>query len=49
MQSFDQAIMDLYSRNLISIDEALANATSPNDMRLRLRLQDNISISTKEN
>jgi twitching motility protein PilT len=49
MQSFDQAIMDLYSRNLISIDEALANATSPNDMRLKLRLQDNISISTKEN
>ena len=45
MQSFDQAIMDLYSRNLISVDEALANATSPNDMRLKLRLQDNIAIT----
>ncbi|MBN1129263.1 MAG: PilT/PilU family type 4a pilus ATPase, partial [Chitinispirillaceae bacterium] len=34
MQTFDQAIMDLYSKNLITVDEALANATSPNDMRL---------------
>jgi twitching motility protein PilT len=45
MQSFDQAIMELYSKGLISVEEALANATSPNDMRLKLRLQDNISIA----
>jgi twitching motility protein PilT len=48
MQSFDQAIMDLYSKGLISVEEALANATSPNDMRLKLRLQENISINPKE-
>jgi twitching motility protein PilT len=47
MQTFDQAIMDLYSKNLITVEEALANATSPNDMRLKLRLQENVSISPK--
>jgi twitching motility protein PilT len=40
MQTFDQAIMDLYSQGYISVDEALVNATSPNDMRLKLRLQE---------
>jgi twitching motility protein PilT len=47
MQSFDQSILDLYMRDLISVDEALANATSPNDMRLKLRLQENIAINPK--
>jgi twitching motility protein PilT len=40
MQTFDQAIMDLFSRGLITVDEALVNATSPNDLRLKLRLQE---------
>lgn len=40
MQTFDQAIMDLYSQGLISMEEALVNATSPNDLRLKLRLQE---------
>jgi twitching motility protein PilT len=50
MQTFDQAILDLYSKNQISVDEALANATSPNDMRLKLRLQekDNSSMGPRE-
>ncbi|MBN1131159.1 MAG: PilT/PilU family type 4a pilus ATPase [Chitinispirillaceae bacterium] len=47
MQTFDQAILELYSKNLITLDEALANATSPNDMRLKLRLQESITISPK--
>jgi twitching motility protein PilT len=41
MQTFDQAIIDLYSRQLITIDEALQNATSPTDMQLKLQLKEN--------
>jgi twitching motility protein PilT len=40
MQTFDQAIMELYSKGYISVEEALVNATSPNDMRLKLRLEE---------
>ena len=40
MQTFDQAIIDLYEKELITIEEALQNATSPNDMRLKLRLEE---------
>lgn len=37
MQTFDQALHNLYRRELISYDDALANADSPNDLRLRIR------------
>ncbi|MDR5682629.1 MAG: PilT/PilU family type 4a pilus ATPase [Armatimonadota bacterium] len=37
MQTFDQALHDLYQRELISYEEALRNADSPNDLRLRIR------------
>jgi twitching motility protein PilT len=40
MQTFDQAIIDLYKQGLITVDEALKNATSPTDMRLKLQLQE---------
>jgi len=40
MQTFDQSIMDLYSQGLITVEEALNIATSPNDLRLKLRLSD---------
>jgi twitching motility protein PilT len=36
MQTFDQAILDLYKRGIISAQEAVQNATSSNDMRLKL-------------
>lgn len=37
MQSFDQAVLQLHGAGLISIDDALAAADSPNDVRLRMR------------
>lgn len=36
MQSFDQSIMDLYKRGLISYEEAMSQATNPDDFDLRL-------------
>jgi len=37
MQSFDQSIMDLYKRGLISYEEALAQASNPDDFELRVK------------
>ena len=39
MQTFDQSLFDLYERDLISEREALANADSENELRLRIKLQ----------
>jgi len=39
MRTFDQSIMELLSKGLISENEAFANATNANDMRLRLSLK----------
>jgi twitching motility protein PilT len=38
MQSFDQAIMDLLNKGLITEEEAVRNASSPNDFNVKLRL-----------
>jgi len=35
MQSFDQSLMDLVMRGIISFDEALAQSTSPENFRIR--------------
>jgi twitching motility protein PilT len=37
MQSFDQSIMHLYKRNMISYEEALVQATNPDDFELRVK------------
>jgi len=37
MQTFDQSIYDHYSRNLISREDAIENATSPEDLKLRMQ------------
>jgi twitching motility protein PilT len=37
MQSFDQCIMDLYKRGMISYEEALAQATNSDDFELRVK------------
>ncbi|ART80127.1 PilT/PilU family type 4a pilus ATPase [Oceanisphaera avium] len=39
MQTFDQALFDLYNQNQIGYSEALAYADSPNDVRLMIKLQ----------
>jgi twitching motility protein PilU len=41
MQTFDQALMDLYQRNQISYADALHHADSPNDLRLMIKLRNN--------
>jgi twitching motility protein PilU len=39
MQTFDQALFDLYEANSISYEDALRNADSVNDLRLQIKLQ----------
>lgn len=38
MQTFDQALFDLYSSGEITYEDALAHADSPNDLRLMIKL-----------
>ncbi|MEA3394275.1 MAG: PilT/PilU family type 4a pilus ATPase [Pseudomonadota bacterium] len=38
MQTFDQALFDLYETNIISYEDALRNADSLNDLRLQIKL-----------
>jgi twitching motility protein PilT len=37
MQTFDQHLMQLYREGVVSLDEAIANATSPHDFGVMLR------------
>jgi twitching motility protein PilT len=36
MQTFDQSLFDLYSRGLITLEEALRNSTNPDEFKLRV-------------
>ena len=36
MQTFDQSLFDLYSRGLITIEEALINSSNPDEFKLRV-------------
>jgi len=38
MQTFDQALYDLFESNVISYEDALRNADSVNDLRLQIKL-----------
>ena len=38
MQTFDQSLFDLYESNLITVEDALRNADSVNDLRLNIKL-----------
>ncbi|RZL67150.1 MAG: PilT/PilU family type 4a pilus ATPase, partial [Variovorax sp.] len=38
MQTFDQALYDLFENNAITFDEAIRNADSANDLRLQIKL-----------
>ena len=38
MQTFDQALFDLYEAGKISYEDALRNADSVNDLRLQIKL-----------
>jgi twitching motility protein PilT len=37
MQTFDQSLMSLYKEGLITLDEALRQASNPDDFALRVR------------
>jgi len=39
MQTFDQALFALYEENVISYEEAMRNADSKNELRLRIKLE----------
>ncbi len=39
MQTFDQALFDLYESSVVSYENALRNADSVNDLRLRIKLE----------
>jgi twitching motility protein PilU len=39
MQTFDQALFALYEEALISYEEAMRNADSKNELRLRIKLE----------
>ncbi len=43
MQTFDQALFDLYESEKISYEEALKNADSVNDLRLNIKLNSKLS------
>jgi twitching motility protein PilT len=48
MQTFDQSIFDLYSRNLITYEEALIRASNPDDFKLRVQGIRSASDSARE-
>jgi twitching motility protein PilU len=38
MQTFDQSLFDLYEGNQVTLEDALRNADSLNDLRLQVKL-----------
>ncbi len=49
MQTFDQALITLYKDNKISLEEALKNADSANNVRLQIKLEsDNTKTSSSD-
>ena len=46
MQTFDQALFDLYEGSHITYEDALRNADSVNDLRLQIKLNSNRSRNT---
>jgi twitching motility protein PilT len=48
MQTFDQSLFDLYSRGLITYDEAIAGASNPDEFKLRVSGVRSISDQTKD-
>jgi twitching motility protein PilT len=48
MQTFDQSLFDLYSRGLITYEEALAGASNPDEFRLRVSGVRSVSDQARE-
>lgn len=47
MQSFDQSLFQLYENDLITYEDAIRNAESENNLRLRIKLEGKEAKSTK--
>ena len=47
MQTFDQALFDLYERDLITYEDAMKNAESENDLRLQIKLHGKDAAKTE--
>lgn len=47
MQTFDQALFDLFKAGKITLEEALKNADSANNLRLRVKLTDDAAYEEK--
>jgi twitching motility protein PilU len=47
MQTFDQALFKLYEEGVISYEEALRNADSKNELRLKIKLESKREDSTQ--
>jgi twitching motility protein PilT len=48
MQTFDQSLFDLYTRELITYEEALAGATNPDEFKLRVSGVRSVSDQARE-
>jgi len=48
MQTFDQSLFDLYTRELITYEEALIRASNPDDFKLRIQGIRSASDSARE-
>lgn len=48
MQTFDQALFNLYESGMITYDEALKNADAMNDLRLQIKLHSKLPPPTSE-
>ena len=46
MQTFDQALFDLYETNMVTYEDAIRNADSVNDLRLQIKLNSQRSRSS---
>lgn len=46
MQTFDQSLYDLYMDGMITLEEGLKNADSANNLRLRVKLNEENSVAT---
>ena len=46
MQTFDQALFDLFEAHIITYEDALRNADSINDLRLQIKLNSQRARST---
>lgn len=48
-QTFDQALLDMYAKGYISFQEALNNATTPNDLKMQLDFHDATMLKGRDN